>query len=146
MHSRVPTTGSLSMIRIKIDELDSLDFHAPIGPQSVCVVPKLHNTSAGIEIYQLPSTLSKETFEKTEGPYRPGITKKYSNKRSGKKIAKFKIVPWPSPVLLVFTYLGCWVILSKCPCDLSDDGCSGVRESRRASPNDRPSQLHGGLG
>ena len=75
----------------EIDELDGLDFHAPSGPQSVGVVPKLHNTSAGIEIYQLPPTSSKETFEKTEGPYRAGITKKYSNKRSGKKIAKFKV-------------------------------------------------------
>ena len=75
----------------EIDQLDSLDFHASSGPQSVGVVPKLHNTSAGIEIYELPPTLSKETFEKTEGPYRPGITKKYSNKRSGKKVAKFKV-------------------------------------------------------
>jgi hypothetical protein len=74
----------------KIDELGSLDFYATTGPQSVGVVPKLHNTSAGIEIYQLPPTLTKETFEKTEGPYRSGITKKYSNKRSGEKIAKFK--------------------------------------------------------
>ncbi len=74
-----------------IDKLASLDFHASSGPQSVGVVPKLHNTSAGIEIYQLPSTITKETFEKTEGPYRPGKTKKYSNKRSGKKIAKFKV-------------------------------------------------------
>ncbi len=74
-----------------IDELDSFDFHVSSGPQSVGVVPKLHNTSAGIEIYQLPSTTSKETFEKTEGPYRPGQTKKYSNKRSGKKVAKFKV-------------------------------------------------------
>src|SRR5438874_3029188 len=74
----------------KIDELGSLDFYASSGPQSVGVVPKLHNTSAGVEIYQVPSTLSKETFEQTEGPYRPGVTKKYSNKRSGEKIAKFK--------------------------------------------------------
>src|SRR5882724_3004782 len=74
----------------EIDHLDSLDFFASSGPESVGVVPKLHNTSAGIEIYQLPPTLSKETFEKTEGPYRSGITKKYSNKRSGEKIAKFK--------------------------------------------------------
>lgn len=74
----------------KIDELGSLDFYASTGPESVGVVPKLHNTSAGIEIYQLPPTLTKETFEKTEGPYRSGITKKYSNKRSGEKIAKFK--------------------------------------------------------
>ena len=74
----------------KIDQLGSLDFYASSGPQSVGVVPKLHNTSAGIEIYELPPTLTKETFEKTEGPYRSGITKKYSNKRSGEKIAKFK--------------------------------------------------------
>jgi hypothetical protein len=75
----------------EIDQLDNLDFYASSGPQCVGVVPKLHNTSAGIEIYQLPSTLSKETFEKTEGPYRSGVTKKFSNKRSGKKIAKFKV-------------------------------------------------------
>src|SRR6188472_3970534 len=74
----------------KIDELGSLDFYASTGPQSVGVVPKLHNTSAGIEIYQLPPTLTKEAFERTEGPYRSGVTKKYSNKRSGEKIAKFK--------------------------------------------------------
>jgi hypothetical protein len=52
----------------EIDQLDSLDFFASSGPQSVGVVPKLHNTSAGIEIYELPPTLSKEAFEKTEGP------------------------------------------------------------------------------
>ena len=56
----------------KIDELGSLDFYASSGPQSVGVVPKLHNTSAGIEIYKLPPTLTKDTFEKTEGPYRQG--------------------------------------------------------------------------
>ena len=61
----------------KIDELGSLDFYASTGPESVGVVPKLHNTSAGIEIYELPPTLTKETFERTEGPYRSGITKKY---------------------------------------------------------------------
>lgn len=75
----------------EIDRLDNLDFYATTGSQSVGVVPKLHNTSAGIEIYQLPPEISKETFEKTEGPYRAGITKKYSNKRSGKKVAKFKM-------------------------------------------------------
>src|SRR6266403_1728196 len=75
----------------KIDELVSLDFYASSGPQSVGVVPKLHNTSAGIEIYRLPPEASKEAFEKTEGPYRSGITKKFSNKRSGEKIAKFKV-------------------------------------------------------
>src|SRR2546426_3849603 len=75
----------------KIDQLNSLDFYASSGPQSVGVVPKLHNTSAGVEIYRLPPTLSKETFEKKEGPYRAGQTKKYSNKRSGEKIAKFKV-------------------------------------------------------
>src|SRR6478672_1687563 len=74
----------------KIDQLGSLDFFASTGPESVGIVPKLHNTSTGIEIYQLPPTLTKETFEKTEGPYRSGVTKKYSNKRSGEKIAKFK--------------------------------------------------------
>src|SRR5437870_4631020 len=77
----------------KIDELGSLDFYASRGSQSVGVVPKLHNTSAGVEIYQVPPTLSKETFEKTEGPYRPGVTKKSSNKRDGEKIAKFKTYP-----------------------------------------------------
>src|SRR5213595_67500 len=75
----------------KIDQLGSLDFYATSGPQSVGVVPKLHNTSAGVEIYQLPATLSKETFERTEGPFRSGITKKFSNKRSGEKVAKFKV-------------------------------------------------------
>src|SRR5437764_3551500 len=75
----------------EIDRLDNLDFYASSGPQSVGVVPKLHNTSAGLEIYQLPPTVTKETFEKTEGPYRSGVTKKFSNKRSGKKIAKFKV-------------------------------------------------------
>jgi hypothetical protein len=75
----------------KIDELGGLDFYVTSGPQSVGVVPKLHNTSAGIEIYELAPPLSKETFEKTEGPFRSGKTKKFSNKRSGKKIAKFKV-------------------------------------------------------
>jgi len=75
----------------KIDELGSLDFYVLSGPESVGVVPKLHNTSAGVEIYRLPPTTSKEAFERTEGPYRPGVTKKYSNKRSGEKIAKFKV-------------------------------------------------------
>jgi hypothetical protein len=86
----------------KIDELGGLDFYATSGPQSVGVVPKLHNTSAGIEIYRLPPTLSKDTFEKTEGPYRPGITKKFSNKRSGEKIAKFKMSPIAEPGLACF--------------------------------------------
>lgn len=86
----------------KIDQLGSLDFYASSGPHSVGVVPKLHNTSAGIEVYQLPQTLSKDTFEKTEGPYRPGITKKFSNKRSGEKIAKFKMSPIAEPGLACF--------------------------------------------
>jgi hypothetical protein len=86
----------------KIDELGSLDFYASSGPESVGVVPKLHNTSAGVEIYRLPSTLSKETFEKTEGPYRSGKTKKFSNKRDGKKIAKFKTHPIAQPGLACF--------------------------------------------
>ena len=75
----------------EIDQIGNFDFHASSGPDCVGVVPKLHNTSAGIEIYQLPPTLNKEMFEKTEGPYRAGVTKKYSNKRSGKKVAKFKV-------------------------------------------------------
>src|SRR5207245_10751330 len=37
----------------KIDELGSLDFYASSGPQSVGVVPKIHNTSAAVEIYRL---------------------------------------------------------------------------------------------
>jgi hypothetical protein len=86
----------------KIDELGGLDFYATSGPQSVGVVPKLHNTSAGAEIYRLPPTLSKDAFEKTEGPYRPGITKKFSNKRSGEKIAKFKMSPIAEPGLACF--------------------------------------------
>src|SRR5215475_6954936 len=75
----------------EIDRLDNLDFYASSGPQCVGVVPKLHNTSAGIEIYELPPGLNKETFEQTEGPYRAGVTKKYSNTRSGNKVAKFKV-------------------------------------------------------
>src|SRR5260370_39661160 len=64
----------------KIDQLGNLDFYASTRPGSVGVVPKLHNTSAGIRIYQLPPTLTTETIQKTEGPYRSGVTKKYSNK------------------------------------------------------------------
>src|SRR5262245_6673825 len=86
----------------KIDELDSLDFYASSGPQCVGVVPKLHNTSAGIEIYRLPPTMSKDTFESREGPYRQGFTKKYSNKRDGEKIAKFKAYPIAQPALACF--------------------------------------------
>ena len=78
-------------IRKKIDDLGQLDFYAASGPGSVAVVPKLHNTSAGIEIYQLDPPLNKATFEQKEGPFRAGITKKFSNKRDGKKIAKFKV-------------------------------------------------------
>src|SRR5258707_15036459 len=54
----------------KIDQLGNLEFYASTGPESLVFVPKLNNTSAGIKIYQLPPTLTKETFEKTEGPYR----------------------------------------------------------------------------
>ena len=75
----------------KIDDLGALDFFATSGPGSVGVVPKLHNTSAGIELYELAPPLNKETFESKEGPYRSGVTKKYGNHRSGKKIAKFKV-------------------------------------------------------
>src|ERR1700747_1793134 len=97
----------------EIDRLDNLDFYASSGPQCVGVVPKLHNTSAGIEIYQLPSTESKETFEKTEGPYRAGVTKKYRNKKSGKKSPSSRWIPWHSQALPVSTCLGCLVTLSK---------------------------------
>src|SRR6516225_490448 len=86
----------------KIDELDSLDFYASTGTQCVGVVPKLHNTSAGIEIYRLPPTMSKDTFESREGPYRQGFTKKFSNKRDGEKIAKFKTYPIAQPALACF--------------------------------------------
>jgi hypothetical protein len=86
----------------KIDELDSLDFYASSGPQCVGVAPKLHNTSAGIEIYRLPPTMSKDTFESKEGPYRQGFTKKFSNKRDGEKIAKFKTYPIAQPALACF--------------------------------------------
>src|SRR6476660_10375948 len=86
----------------KIDQLGSLDFYLSSGPESVGVVPKLHNTSAGVEIYRLPSTLSKEAFEAKEGPYRPGVTKKFSNKRDGQKIAKFKTYPTAQSGLAAF--------------------------------------------
>ena len=86
----------------KIDELDSLDFYASSGPQCVGVVPKLHNTSAGIEIYRLPPTMTKDTFESREGPYRQGFTKKFSNNRDGEKIAKFKAYPIAQPALACF--------------------------------------------
>ena len=86
----------------KIDELDSLDFYASSGPQCVGVAPKLHNTSAGIEIYRLPPTMSKDMFESKEGPYRQGFTKKFSNKRDGEKIAKFKTYPIAQPALACF--------------------------------------------
>jgi hypothetical protein len=86
----------------QIDELCNLDFYVSSGPESVGVVPKLHNTSAGIEIYRLPATMSKDAFEKTEGPYRPDKTKKYSNKRDGKKVAKFKTYPIAQPGLACF--------------------------------------------
>src|SRR3982751_4792944 len=59
----------------KIDELANLDFYASSGPESVGVVQKLHNTSAGIEIYQLPPTLTKEAFERTEAPTAPALLK-----------------------------------------------------------------------
>jgi len=60
----------------KIDELDSLDFYASSGPQCVGVVPKLHNTSAGIEIYRLPPTMSKDTFESRESSVPAGLHRK----------------------------------------------------------------------
>ena len=74
----------------KVDELGDMDFYASSGPNVVGVVPKLHNSSAGIEIYELPDGMSKATYEATEGPFRPGKTKQFQNKRDGKKVAKFK--------------------------------------------------------
>lgn len=86
----------------KIDQLGALDFYATSGAECVGVVPKLHNTSAGMEIYELPPNEDKQTFEQKEGPFRSGITKKYSNKRSGKKVAKFKMSPTAQPALACF--------------------------------------------
>ena len=60
----------------KIDELDSLDFYAASGPQSVGVVPKLHNTSAGIEIYQLPPTSKQRNVRKNGRPISRGNNEK----------------------------------------------------------------------
>jgi hypothetical protein len=76
--------------RKKLDELAGLDFYAASGEASIGVVPKLHNSSAGIEIYELPEGMSKATFESTQGPFRAGKTGKFKNPRDGKKIAKFK--------------------------------------------------------
>jgi len=127
----------------KIDQLGSLDFYASTGPESVGVVPKLHNTSAGIEIYQLPPPLTKETFEKTEGPYRSGVTKKYSNKRSGEKNCEVQGRYHGSVRARLFSH----VSSSRSPGrgaarNVSDYGSPGIPKGRRPSPNDRPSELH----
>ncbi len=74
----------------KIDELGLMNFYAKSGRTSVAVVPKLHNSSAGIEIYRIPESTSKEAFQKRQGPYRSGVTSEFSNKRSATKLAKFK--------------------------------------------------------
>lgn len=71
----------------KIDELDSLDFYASTGTQCVGVVPKLHNTSAGIEIYRLPPTKRSQNLKHTLS----------RNRRSP-----------------AFVRLGCSAILSRC--------------------------------
>src|SRR4029077_17718552 len=72
LKEKEPLSGSNDWFRKhdknKIDERGSLDFYVSTGPESVGVVPKLHNTSAGVEIYRLPPALSKDTYEKTEGP------------------------------------------------------------------------------
>jgi hypothetical protein len=72
------------------------------------------NDSAGIEIYKLPPTLTKETFERTEGPFRSGITKKYSNKRSGEKLRSSRRELWLNRGSPVFTFLVFSVIWLKC--------------------------------
>ncbi|MEM7698416.1 MAG: hypothetical protein AAF236_08450 [Verrucomicrobiota bacterium] len=73
-----------------IDRLGMMDFYAESGPHQVGVVPKLHNTSAGIEIYELPAGMEKSYFQSREGPYRSGRTREYMNKRPGRKLAKLK--------------------------------------------------------
>ena len=57
-----------------IDHLDRLDFFAPSGPESVGVVPKLHNTSAGIEIYG-SLRLKKRKIRENGGSIPPGNDK-----------------------------------------------------------------------
>lgn len=75
----------------KIDELGLLDFYAESGPHAAAVLPKLHNTSAGLEIYEVPANVTKEVFQQTEGPFRAGRTSLYLNRRSGRKLAKIKM-------------------------------------------------------
>ena len=60
----------------KIDELGSLDFYASTGPESVGVVPKLHNTSAGIEIYELPPHANQRDIRKNGRPVPLGHNEK----------------------------------------------------------------------
>lgn len=75
----------------EIDELGRLDFHAESGTFAVALVPKLHNTSAGLEIYRIPEGGSIRDFEQREGAFRPGRTSEFLNPRSAEKIAKFKM-------------------------------------------------------
>ncbi len=75
----------------KIDELGLLDFYTEGGVHAAAVLPKLHNTSAGMEIYEVPENVSKADFQRKEGPYRPGRTTEFMNRRSGRKLAKFKM-------------------------------------------------------
>lgn len=75
----------------EIDELGRFDFHAESGAFAVALVPKLHNTSAGMEIYQIPEGGSIRAFEQREGAFRPGRTSLHLNPRPGEKIAKFKM-------------------------------------------------------
>lgn len=75
----------------KIDELGLLDFYSETGSRTAAVLPKLHNTSAGLEIYEVPENVTKEVFQRTEGPFRAGRTSLYMNSRPGRKLAKIKM-------------------------------------------------------
>lgn len=80
----------------KIEELANIDFYAATGPTAVGIAPKLHNTSAALEIYELiheetGQPLNKQEFE--TDPTQAGLvfkSGKYRNDRKAKKIAKLK--------------------------------------------------------
>jgi len=113
-------------------------------PKASVVVPKLHNTSAGIEIYQLPPTLTKETFRKKQkGPTARGITKKYSNKRSGKKNSEvqggYNGSVGARPVFHVSRLLGHLVEVP--PATYRTMDLQEFQKGCRPSPNDRPSEF-----
>lgn len=60
-------------------ELCQMDFNTNVG-----VCPKLHNTNPGLEIYKIPTDLTKASLEEK-------ICDKPSNQREGNKIAKYKL-------------------------------------------------------